>query len=358
VPQPFVSTPRVHARPLCSHKGPAEAPRTLRAWLYNHRLAIAANTACSLQMLQWTQDDVLYLRTLNVLAISFFTVYNLSMRAWIYIGWDSLYTIINLTQIARLLRDRRGVDMSPWERSLHEGVFARALGERHALALIRAAEPERVLQAGEAVSDATREDAGGVVGVVISGMLSVEVGGAPVATIGRFGWYGHHRLLQRDGPRHGLQGAATRMCALEPTQVIEWRADTLRSFLSGEAAVDRGLQTLWNRDLTQRLSNMGGGHRRLQLDAYAGALRAVAVGGAFGEAQAELLWDLRERYHIDQATHERCCDELEPVLPDRIAGAMRSMRPAAALQRTASESVQHLLTSAHAPILRRWSDHP
>lgn len=40
--------------------------RNIYAWFLRYRWAIAANTACSLLLLQWTQDDVLYLRSLNV----------------------------------------------------------------------------------------------------------------------------------------------------------------------------------------------------------------------------------------------------------------------------------------------------
>ena len=147
------------ARKLTTAAAPPATPTGMAGWLYEKRYALAANAGCTFLMLQWMQvprravvceafacvctgtenahaslfrrrrraplspihrsrylcrsrrgeDDVLYVRSLNLFAVGFFTVYNLSMRAWIYMAWDVVYTAINVTQIARILHARREV---------------------------------------------------------------------------------------------------------------------------------------------------------------------------------------------------------------------------------------------------------
>jgi hypothetical protein len=52
------------------------------AGLYTYRWAIIANTACTLQLVQWTMEDVIWLRTMNCIANAFYCCCNLRMGAW------------------------------------------------------------------------------------------------------------------------------------------------------------------------------------------------------------------------------------------------------------------------------------
>lgn len=195
------------ARP--STAGGHQQRRSLRQWLLDHRWTLAANTACSLQMLQWSMDDPLYLRSINILAIGFFTLYNSHMAAWTYVGWDAAYTLINAVQIGRILRERREVRLLPWQAEVHARAFeGGGLSTRQARTLLDHAEPERLLRPGERFALQKGGDRGGAarphaVGLVLSGTLKVEgEDGQIVGFVDQFGWCAPHLNAARAAPAH------------------------------------------------------------------------------------------------------------------------------------------------------------
>ncbi|KAG8464219.1 hypothetical protein KFE25_003282 [Diacronema lutheri] len=309
--------------------------RTLREWLHAHRWTLAANAACSLQMIQWAMDDVLYLRSINILAICFFTLYNAHMGAWIYISWDAAYTLINMIQIYRIVRERREAALLPWQHELHASVFQHGgLSTHHTRALLRIAEPEQLLRAGERLivakgAVAPDEPSGGagaddehLVGLVLSGSLRAEVGGEVVGFVDECGWYGHVQFNVDEHP-------AVTLVALEPTRLLQWSSARLSELVQRDACVQRGLHELWNDDMGRLLSKRDDDFLRRRSGHYARVIRALTASAArVTDGDIAHVLEHRRRHGIDDATHEATLDELEAAgaLEPHALHALRRLR--------------------------------
>jgi CRP-like cAMP-binding protein len=352
---------------------------SIRGWLFRNRWALAANTACTLQMLQWACDDVVYLRSLNILAICFFTTYNMHMGAWcaprealaaaasppeaparargriaasaltpaalahaphapsshphrIYVSWDMLYTLINLIQIVRLLRERQDVALLPWEREIYESVFKHALSKQQGRALLMAAEPEALLRVGHEIVISRDEFDNHPIGLVLSGTLRMQVDGQTVGFIDRLGWFGHVHYKIEDDPQITLT-------AIEPTRVLQWSSLRLTELLEKDLRMDKGVHALWNVDMGRKLSRMDDEHRRRRLSHYLEIMHALAASGRLDRAELDFLRTIREKHSIDEATHAQAVEELaltrslEPHLVQTLRSADEEDTPLPMLRR-------------------------
>ncbi|KAG8460301.1 hypothetical protein KFE25_011792 [Diacronema lutheri] len=199
----------------------------MRRGAYDYRWAIAANVACVLQLVQWSMDDVVWLRTLSCLANLVYCACNVNMGAWAYVPWDVTYIGVNLAMIVRALRERSAhgleeasVLSAPEHARAYATFLAHSLTRREAHMLlhgsgvaVRVLEPGQLLRVrggGGAAGALLPPPAGGrnaapgggadadadeCVCVVLDGALSAHIGGAAVGTLEPGDWVGHVPLL-------------------------------------------------------------------------------------------------------------------------------------------------------------------
>ena len=197
-----------------------------------------------LLLVAYSVRDILWLRWFAVAAaltnIPYFLVQDNVL--WPPVLWASVFTAINLYQIARIYMERRPVVLSADEQALYDLAF-RSLRPREFLSLALvgewrdAAVGERLLTAGEPVAR---------VCIAISGDVEVRNGETSVARLAP----GH--LV---GPALVLTGNPSPVDArfVAAGRYIGWSRETLRVFLDKRPDLRVALQQVTSRDLAAKL---------------------------------------------------------------------------------------------------------
>src|SRR4051794_10834614 len=87
---------------------------------------LAAHAASILTAIAYLVKDILWLRVLTTFACFagiIFNYYVHSTPLWVVIYWNLLFLIINLVQIAIIMKERREVSFSEEEKELYETLF-------------------------------------------------------------------------------------------------------------------------------------------------------------------------------------------------------------------------------------------
>jgi signal transduction histidine kinase len=197
-----------------------------------------------LLLVAYSVRDILWLRWFAVAAaltnIPYFLVQDNVL--WPPVLWATVFTAINLFQIARIYMERRPVVLSADEQALYDLAF-RSLRPREFLSLALvgewrdAAVGERLLTAGEPVAR---------VCIAISGDVEVRNGETSVARLAP----GH--LV---GPALVLTGNPSPVDArfAAAGRYIGWSTETLRVFLDKRPDLRVALQQVTSRDLAAKL---------------------------------------------------------------------------------------------------------
>jgi Popeye protein conserved region len=197
-----------------------------------------------LLLVSYSVRDILWLRWFAVAAaltnIPYFLVQGTVL--WPPVLWGSVFTAINLYQIARIYRERRPVVLSADEQRLYDLAF-RALRPREFLSLTLAGEwrdavaGERVLTQGETAT---------LVCIPIAGEVEVRRRGEPI------GMLAPGQLV---GTGLVLTGSPSPVDAtfVGPARYFAWPVQSLRSFLDKRPDLRTTLQRLASRDLADKL---------------------------------------------------------------------------------------------------------
>src|SRR5262245_17225866 len=89
---------------------------------------IAQQLASVLTMVAYLLQDILCLRFLSILAGLASIIFGYlwpPAPIWTFIAWQSIFAIINIVQIAIIIRDRTGVHFTEEEKELHETLFTK-----------------------------------------------------------------------------------------------------------------------------------------------------------------------------------------------------------------------------------------
>ena len=197
-----------------------------------------------LMLVSYSVRDILWLRWFAVAAALTNIPYYLAQDyiLWPPVLWASVFTAINLYQIARIYAERRPVVLSTDEQALYDLAF-RSLRPRDFLSLALAgewrdaAEGDRLLSVGEPVER---------ICIAISG--DVEVRGADREI-------GHLTPGHLVGTGLALTGGASPVEArfVAPGRYISWATQTLRVFLEKRPDLREALQRVTSRDLAAKL---------------------------------------------------------------------------------------------------------
>ena len=100
-------------------------------------------------------SDILWLRTLMIVANCFGILVNRSFRFWTGVRWNVFFILANLLQIAMILHDSRSVQLSAEEQTLYDNAFADVFSKQEFNKLLKvsrhsaaAAHKERRLRGG------------------------------------------------------------------------------------------------------------------------------------------------------------------------------------------------------------------
>lgn len=213
-------------------------------------LDIAGHVAFILIALSFLVRDILWLRVLSISASIASIAYGYFAPAtplWIIIGWNVVFILLNLVQIAVLLRERRGVTFSDEERELYQSSFSRFTPVEF-MRLIRIAvwkNAERgtlLMRAGEEAAE---------VMLIFSGRVNVEKNGRKLAELRSGDFVGEIGFVKRTA-------AAATVAVLEPTRYVAWPKAALRSLLERNPSMAVVLNAELTEDMADKLARRTG----------------------------------------------------------------------------------------------------
>eukprot|EP00928_Gymnodinium_smaydae_P087935 TRINITY_DN72106_c0_g1_i1.p1 TRINITY_DN72106_c0_g1~~TRINITY_DN72106_c0_g1_i1.p1 ORF type:complete len:354 (+),score=80.24 TRINITY_DN72106_c0_g1_i1:28-1089(+) len=276
--------------------------------IIKHRFFLLANAACAIQMLQWYQTDVLYIRGLNVIAMLMFIAYDAHKKVWVYVGWEVLYTLLNSYQITKILRERRDIELTDVEQTLWDAAFSDFMTKCQMRELLSLAE-KKELNPNEVVALKGDPQAERVLILVrgamaIIGYKKVELGRSYAGEfVGEF-----HFIESMLGSREeDRREAVTLRACEEGATVLEWQDEVLSKHLGERKDVRHALEAIWMRHIVDKFAqrNESAAYR-----AYLNVLRGVLASGTVEDAEIRKLHRFREKQDISEEQHLDALDEL------------------------------------------------
>ena len=213
-------------------------------------LDLAGHLAFLLIALSFLVRDILWLRALSIsasLASISYSYFAPSEPLWIVIGWNIVFIVLNIAQIALLLRERAGVSFTDEERELYQTSFARFTPVEF-MRLIRIAtwkdaQPGAVLmRAGEESADVL---------LIFSGRVEVEKNGRKLAELRSGDFVGEIGFV-KSAP------AAATVTVIEPTRCVAWPKADLRGLLERNPSMAVVLNAELTEDMADKLARRTG----------------------------------------------------------------------------------------------------
>lgn len=188
--------------------------------------------------------DILWLRLLTVVAgvLLMLTFYFRADPLWGAIGWNALFTAINVAQIVLLVRERRPVRLTDREQRLYKLAF-RSLSPREFRRLLDLATWQDAADGAELVAKGRELDR---VMIITDGAVDVSVSGRPPVHLGPGRFIGEMSFLSGQAPTADVT-------ARGPTRLVVWPAAELRAFLAGAPDLRSALQLVLGNDLVTKL---------------------------------------------------------------------------------------------------------
>lgn len=215
---------------------------------FHHYIAILENISYMLLMLAFVMRNILYLRILTIIsslcAIIYYSVYTDSVL-WINVNWEILSCVINLTQIAIIIHERREINFDvEEEKMLYQKIFNKLTPiQFKKLLKIGSFEsvPEGTLLAkqGEPIEHII---------LITSGIASVKVDEKIVAYCKPANLVGEMSFIT-GGP------ASASVESLEPMRYIKWEKEALKAFIESDAEIQHTIQTIFSTDLIKKLTS-------------------------------------------------------------------------------------------------------
>jgi hypothetical protein len=207
---------------------------------------IATNVASILTMVAYLLRDILWLRFLTILSCFAGIVFGYLVRGgplWTYIAWNVLFALINIVQIAIIIRDRTGIHFTEEEKELHETLFKK-FAPFEFMKLMRIAEWRQVAPGEIVAAEGQQLDE---VMMIYNGLLAVEVKGEKKAELQDGHFIGELSFISG--------GAATATVrAIEPTRYIAWPKKEIDGLLARNPSMHIAMQGMLTVDLSKKLT--------------------------------------------------------------------------------------------------------
>jgi hypothetical protein len=217
----------------------------------------AGHIASILTMLAYLLKDILWLRFLTIFACLAGITFNYfvpSHPLWTVICWNAVFIVINIVQIAIIVRERSGVHFTEEEKELYETLF-KNFAPFEFMKLLRVG---KWVEAKKGQLLASEQEPLANVMLIYNGLATVELEGQTINQV-------------KDGSLIGeisyiTGGAATATVrALEPTRYLSWSKVDLQDLLDRNPHMRFAMETVFSTDLSKKL--MGRSRHRKKHDA-------------------------------------------------------------------------------------------
>ncbi|MGZ8843556.1 MAG: cyclic nucleotide-binding domain-containing protein [Pyrinomonadaceae bacterium] len=221
---------------------------------------LSGHLASVLTMVAYLLKDILWLRMLTILSCFAGIAFNYFVPAtplWTIIYWNVLFAVINIVQVAIIIKERSNVHFSEEEKELHETLFKNfAPFEFMKLMRVgkwREAKPGDVLAVEQKPLDAVM--------LIYNGLVAVEQNGKELAKLKDGNFIGEVSFI--------TEGAATATVrALMPTRYIAWPKSAIKALLNRNPSMRFAMQAMLSTDLSKKLMRRAPSfHGKMDLDA-------------------------------------------------------------------------------------------
>src|SRR6185295_16853361 len=221
---------------------------------------LTGHIASLLTVAAYILKDILWLRFLTILYCFAGIDFNYFVPAtplWTVVYWNVLFAIINIVQIAIIIKERAGVHFSEEEKELHDTLF-KNFAPFEFMKLMRIgkwleAKPGDVLATEQKQLDAVM--------LIYNGLVGVEQDGKEVAKLKDGNFIGEVSFITE-----GMATATVR--ALMPTRYIAWPKTSIKALLARNPSMRFAMQALLSTDLSKKLMRRAPSfHGKIDLDA-------------------------------------------------------------------------------------------
>src|SRR5258707_3716065 len=206
---------------------------------------LAGNLASLLTMAAYLLKDILWLRLLTILSCFAgiaFSYFALATPVWQMIGWNILFAIINIVQVAIIIKQRSGVRFTEEEKELHDTLF-KHFAPFEFMKLMRIG---KWLEAKQGEILAAEKQSLDAVMLIYNGLVGVETNGKEVATLKDGNFIGEVSFIT------GGDATAT-VRALTPTRYIAWPKEAISQLLNRNPSMRFAMQSMLSTDLSKKL---------------------------------------------------------------------------------------------------------
>jgi len=208
---------------------------------------LSGHLASILTMVAYLLRDILWLRLLTILScfagIAFLYMVPPKGPLWQPIWWNVVFAIINIVQIAIIIKERTGIEFTEEEKELYETLF-KNFAPFEFMKLMRITQWRQVAP-GEVL--ATEGEPLSEVMMIYNGRLSVERSGTPFAELHDGNFIGEVSFISG--------GAATATVrAIEPTRYLAWSRKQFDGLLNRNPSMRLAMHALFSSDLSRKLA--------------------------------------------------------------------------------------------------------
>jgi hypothetical protein len=216
--------------------------------LVDHNVLIghlAGHLASILTMAAYLLKDILWLRLLTILSCFAGIAFNYFVPAtplYSVIYWNMLFAVINIVQIAIIIKERTGINFTEEEKELHETLF-KNFAPFEFMKLMRVG---KWLEAKQGEILAVEKQTLDAVMLIYNGLVGVETNGKQVATLKDGNFIGEVSFIT------GGDATAT-VRALMPTRYIAWPKEAITQLLTRNPSMRFAMQAMLSTDLSKKL---------------------------------------------------------------------------------------------------------
>ncbi len=220
---------------------------------------VSGHLASGLTMAAYLLKDILWLRLLTILSCFAGIAFNFIVPTtplWTVIYWNILFAVINIVQVAIIIKQRSSVHFTDEEKELHDTLF-KNFAPFEFMKLMRVG---KWLEAKKGEILATEQKPIDSVMLIYNGLVGVESQGKEVAKLKDGNFIGEVSFI--------TGGAATATVrALQPTRYVAWPKEAIKQLLNRNPSMKFAMQAMLSTDLSKKLMHRAPSfHGKMDLD--------------------------------------------------------------------------------------------
>ena len=220
---------------------------------------VSGHLASVLTMAAYLLKDILWLRLLTILSCFAGIAFNFIVPAtplWTVIYWNVLFAVINVAQVAIIIKQRSGVHFTEEEKELHDTLFKNFVPFEF-MKLMRVG---KWLDAKQGEILATEKKPIDSIMLIYNGQVAVELNGKELAKLKDGNFIGEVSFI--------TGGAATATVkALQPTRYVAWPKEAIKQLLNRNPSMRFAMQAMLSTDLSKKLMHRAPSfHGKIDLD--------------------------------------------------------------------------------------------